>query len=315
MIPAADVSIDERLVRELLLRQAPQWAGLPLRLAAQGWDNVMVRLGDRLVARLPRRASAAPLLLGEATWAPRLAPHLPLPVPVALFVGAPQGEYPYPWAVTEWFDGAAAAELAPPLRDGYADQLAHALAAFHGLHADTVPGGTGTPPRNPVRGVPVSTRAHVWRDRLADAAPGLAPAMVTALERAITAAEAAPENVGPAVWLHGDPHPLNVLAADTDTADADASGGPTRLTALLDLGDLTTGDPASDLGAAWLHFTAAGLAHFRRAYDALVPSADPGRWVRARGWAANYVMTLREDPGPLGEAARQALAWGFSDPL
>jgi aminoglycoside phosphotransferase (APT) family kinase protein len=102
MIPAADVHIDLDLVRRLLESQAPHLASLPLRVAAEGWDNVMVRAGEELVVRLPRRKIAAEMFSNEVTWAPLLAPGLPLPIPVPRFVGSPGGGYPYTWAVSNW---------------------------------------------------------------------------------------------------------------------------------------------------------------------------------------------------------------------
>ncbi|MER7781507.1 hypothetical protein ABTZ92_04205 [Streptomyces albidoflavus] len=40
-------------VRSLLREHHPDLAGLPLSLAARGWDNQMWRLGDRLAVRAP----------------------------------------------------------------------------------------------------------------------------------------------------------------------------------------------------------------------------------------------------------------------
>ncbi|HQV58366.1 MAG TPA: hypothetical protein PKV27_10160, partial [Ilumatobacteraceae bacterium] len=57
--PAAEVEIDESLVRGLLGEHAGQLAALPIRIVGNGWDNVIARLGDDLVVRLPRRAAAA----------------------------------------------------------------------------------------------------------------------------------------------------------------------------------------------------------------------------------------------------------------
>ena len=79
--PAAEVEIDEPLIRGLLAAQHPDLAHLTLSLVANGWDNVMYRLGDDLALRLPRRAMAAPLIAIEQTWLPDIAPNLPLPVP------------------------------------------------------------------------------------------------------------------------------------------------------------------------------------------------------------------------------------------
>ncbi len=42
------------------------------------------------------------------------------------------------------------------------------------------------------------------------------------------------------VWLHGDPHPRNLL------------GRSGELAAVLDWGDVTEGDPASDLASLWM---------------------------------------------------------------
>ena len=59
-----------------------------------GWDNVMVRLGDDLLVRLPRRAVAAELSAHERHWLPKLAPSLPMAVPAPIHLGRPHGRYP-----------------------------------------------------------------------------------------------------------------------------------------------------------------------------------------------------------------------------
>jgi aminoglycoside phosphotransferase (APT) family kinase protein len=60
-------------------------------------------------------------------------------------------------------------------------------------------------------------------------------------------------------------------------------GGAARLAAVLDFGDLTGGDPATDLAAGWLLFGPSGRAAFR----AHLTIADDATWQRARGWALN----------------------------
>ena len=44
--PAAEVEIDEKLVRALLREQHADLAELRLELLDAGWDNAMFRLGD-----------------------------------------------------------------------------------------------------------------------------------------------------------------------------------------------------------------------------------------------------------------------------
>lgn len=56
----AEVRFDPGLVRGLLRDQAPAYADLPFGAVVEGWDNTIVRLGERHAVRLPRRAAAAP---------------------------------------------------------------------------------------------------------------------------------------------------------------------------------------------------------------------------------------------------------------
>src|SRR5919202_5674865 len=100
--PHADLSVDAALVRRLLVEQHPDLAGLPLRLVANGWDNLILRLGDDLVVRVPRREAAAHLVRHEQEVLPRFAPTLPVAVPVPVLVGKPTAGFPWPWSVLTW---------------------------------------------------------------------------------------------------------------------------------------------------------------------------------------------------------------------
>lgn len=276
--PNADVSIDSDLVRALLSAQHPELAGLELRFADDGWDNAVYRLGPDLAVRLPRRASAHSLLLNELRWLPFLAPRLPVQVPVPARGGKPGEGYPYHWAIMPWFDGVSAASTGPDTRDGYAAELA---AFFRALH---VPAPADAP-KNPVRGVPLKDRDAVVRERLAASGLPEREALLALWSRGLDA----PTHLGPRLWVHGDPHPHNVIIYGPN---ADGRGNPAHgLRAVIDFGDLTAGDPASDLAVCWLHFTAAGREKFRAALagHALY---SPGTWVRARAWAVNYAVLM-----------------------
>ena len=67
-------------IRALLHAQRPDLAHLPLGEVLTGWDNHMVRLGEDLVVRLPRREIAVELLARELTWLPRIAADTGVPV-------------------------------------------------------------------------------------------------------------------------------------------------------------------------------------------------------------------------------------------
>jgi aminoglycoside phosphotransferase (APT) family kinase protein len=94
----------------------------------------------------------------------------------------------------------------------------------------------------------------------------------------------APPWDGPALWLHGDLHPANVLLR--------ADG---RLAAVVDFGDLGAADPAVDLAVAWLMFDGGARHRFMAAFGTAV---DADTWDRARGWAvvlATAMVSFSDD--------------------
>ncbi len=287
-IPEADVEITPGLVASLIAEQCPQYAGLPLTPFAHGWDNESFRLGAGLLVRLPRRRVAVPLLVNEQRWLPVLGEGLGVPLPVPVFAGRPSPAFDRPWSVVPHLEGRPMAAVPREARRRAAAPLARAFAA---LHRPADPGA----PRNPFRGGPLSERAAATEARLA-ATPGFGEAALSRWRRW----SAAPAYQGPPLWLHGDPHPLNLLVGE--------DGG---LAAILDWGDLTAGDPACDLATAWLCFDATGRAAFRDA--ATSPHYDGDVWTRARAWAlhlaAIFVAHCDDMPvlGVIGEEARATL--------
>lgn len=287
--PEPDVEITPELARVLLRSQAPQWAELPLEPLAEGWDNTMLRLGDKLAVRLPRRASASQQVRAEAQWAEEAGWGLSLPIPVPQFLGEPEPDFPYPWTVTQFFPGQTAAQLSQQHRDAYAEQLAGFLVGFHRLAPLNAP-------ENTVRGVAVSLRMERWTAALERVPRAHRGSLARAQE---LAAAARPWGL-PARWIHGDPHPANLIA--------EARGDGARLLAAVDLSDLTSGDPASDLGIALAQFSPEGAQRFRSAYGRGAFWADADLWERAGGWRANFLALMCGDSGRLGAIAREALA-------
>lgn len=284
--PAADVVITEELVRRLLIEQHPDLADGALVHADGGWDNEMYRLGDDLAVRLPRREVAAELAANEHRWLPLLAPSLRLRLPAPVRTGRPTRGFPYPWGVVPWLPGAPAWREPVAARTVWAADLADALTDLH------VAAPTGAPV-NPFRSGPLANRDEAVRQRLHVPVPGLPD--TGRLQEVWRDALAAPPLLGPPTWVHGDPHPANLLVA---------SG---RLVALVDFGDLTAGDPATDLATAWLTFDEAGRAAFRDRLTAR-GALDAATWRRARGWALSMSLTMvrrASDPaiGGIGQHA------------
>jgi aminoglycoside phosphotransferase (APT) family kinase protein len=295
--PAGEFDIDEALVRSLVTTHAADLphgaAALPLTKVAEGWDNELWRLGEELAVRLPRRELAVALVAHEQRALPgiaeRIAPTGVL-VPAPLLAGAPSARFPWPWSVVPWMDGVSGLEVPRPHRAGWAEPLAAALRALH------VP-APADHPVNPVRGRPLITRDTVFRERLDGLrrAGLLDAATTTSLELPWRRGVATPPWRGPAVWLHGDLHPGNLLS----------SGGMLR--GIIDFGDVTAGDPAYDLAVAWLAFDAGGRDDFRRATGSRY---DAETWIRAHAWAAavGVLLLMHSDDAPAYEQlAREAI--------
>jgi aminoglycoside phosphotransferase (APT) family kinase protein len=257
---ADEIQIDEALVRRLLAEQFPEWAGRPLRLVEpMGTDNAIFRLGDELSLRLARRQGPTKPGGKEHDWLPRLAPLLPLEIPVPVAQGHPTGEYPWFWDVHTWVEGSTA-----PVEEIDAIQAARDLAAFVAALQRVDPAGA---PRG--RGVPLAERDQATRSWLARFGGDLA---VTAeWERAL----AAPPWDGPPVWHHGDLDARNWLVREG------------RITGVIDWGTMGAGDPACEVMVAWkLHSSAA-----RDAFREALPTGD-ATWERARGWVVSQAVAV-----------------------
>ncbi|MER6983902.1 phosphotransferase, partial [Streptomyces carpinensis] len=125
-------ALDALLVCRLIAAQFPRWAGLPVTpVASGGTSNVMYRLGEDMVVRLPRTAGAAEDVAKEHTWLPRLAPSLPVAVPVPLGRGTPAEGWPWPWSVYRWLDGENPAVGSIDEPGPLAEDLAGFVAALH----------------------------------------------------------------------------------------------------------------------------------------------------------------------------------------
>jgi aminoglycoside phosphotransferase (APT) family kinase protein len=229
-MPHTEIEITAELVRNLLRDQHPDLADRPLRLGARGWGNQLWRLGDDLAVRLPwATQSADGLLRKEHAWLPALAPHLPLQVPVPQRLGEPSERFPRPWIVTTWVPGVPADRVPVTRAADAADCLAGFLTALHRPAPDGAPVGRG-------RGGPLADAAEHFAQGFASATELGLLSDPEAVRAVWEDAVAAPQWEGPALWIHGDLHPANVL-----TADGTFCG-------VIDFGDLCAGDPLDGIG-------------------------------------------------------------------
>ena len=256
-----EVDLDEGLVRRLLADQLPDLARRPLAVVEPwGTDNGIWRLGDDLVVRLPRIAWAEGQVTREATWLPRLAPHLPVALPEPVAVGRPAHGYPYRWAVHRWIPGVAAGPATIDDPVGFALELAGVVDALRRVAADDAP-----PAHNRAR--PLHEYDGATRRAIASAAHLVdTDAAIAVWEEAL----AADPHAGPPVWVHGDLEG-NCLVQEG------------RLCGLVDWGSACAGDPAVDVQVVWSPlFTDESRAAFLAAL-----AVDDATLARSRGAAVN----------------------------
>ncbi|UCM91723.1 aminoglycoside phosphotransferase family protein [Streptomyces marincola] len=262
-------AVDTRLARRLVDTQFPQWSCLPLApVAPAGSDHVIHRLGGELSVRLPRHAGAIGQAEKEAAWLPRLAPHLPLAVPVPVAVGEPDFGYPWPWSVSRWLDGEVATVETLGDSVGAAVELAGFLTALQRPAADDL---LAVAPGGDLAARPLADLDRTTRAAIAETGGVFDAAAMTALW---DAALSAPAWDRTPVWFHGDFHTGNLLTVDG------------RLSAVIDFGGLGIGDPARDLMIAFTLMSPGSRAAFRAALD-----VDDATWTRGRGWALATGLT------------------------
>jgi len=255
------VIIDEHLVHRLVSSQFPQWQDLPIRpVKISGWDNRTFHLGDHMLIRLPSAEEYAEGVQKEQYWLPKLAPMLPLPIPVPLAMGSPAGDYPWHWSIYQWLEGETitSSYLAGEPLDllGTAKSLAGFLTALQSIDA------TGGP--SPVwRGGSLSMYDAEMRQAIA----ALKDKIDVTVATQIWDAALATSWRGVPVWVHGDISAGNLLVQNG------------RLSAVIDFGGLVTGDPACDLAINWTLFH----GESRQLFRSLLP-LDRGTWERARAW-------------------------------
>ena len=255
------LDIETTTVHSLITKQFPQWKDLPISPVAQsGWDNRTFHLGEEMLIRMPSSLEYVIQVEKEQKWLPKLAPLLPLQIPVPLAMGQPSIEYPWKWSIYRWIKGEpASCGYISNLCD-FASSLAHFLQALQFIDARGAPlpgkhsfyrGGSLThyesETRQAIRSlhgkIDTQTAVDLWEKALVTTWQGLP------------------------VWIHGDISSGNLLVQEG------------KLSAVIDFGQLAVGDPACDLAIAWTLFSGESRETFRETLK-----LDEETWARGRAW-------------------------------
>ena len=273
-----DLAVRDDVVRRLVARELPERAGASLRrLRAAGSSNVLYRLGDDLLVRLPRQPGGSVAIEKEARWLPVLSSVLPVRVPDVVLVGAPGFGYPERWSIVGWIDGE---HPATPVAAGSA-QFARDLAAVVArLRAAEVPPSAHADPAlhryraDPIGAIDGEIRRYLAACGTIADLPLDVDGALRFWDRAVALPDPPADDA--ARWVHADLLAENLLVAEG------------RLTAVLDFGAVALGRPGVDLVAAWETLGPADREVFRSAVG-----VDEAEWLRGRAWAfAIAVMTL-----------------------
>ncbi|MDF2549267.1 MAG: aminoglycoside phosphotransferase [Chlamydiales bacterium] len=263
----AEKTVDQEMALALIRAQFPSIHAQSMRFLGAGWDNTAFIVDEEKIFRFPRRAISLPLLEAEATFLPKIAAHLPLPIPIPKWMGAPSSLFPWPFIGYQKLKGATACSIA--LLEDERVLLAKPLALFlKALHALPLKLFAGCDPKTEenldrINGKELTLKIAGLFQELFDLRLPFNP---KGLERVI----ASSQNFRPPQaqsLVHGDLYVRHLLL------DAQKA-----LCGVIDWGDTHIGDPAIDLAVA--HSVLPKRAHFqfREAYGEI----DESTWNLAR---------------------------------
>ena len=270
-----ELSIDAALVRRLVDAQLPQYAALPInRLGASGSSNVLFRLGEDFLVRLPRQPGGGSAILKEHKWLPILEPALPVATPRILHLGDPDFSYPEQWSIVAWLNGRRVTswQLNQAKQTGTTELAEGFAELILALRRVAVPDkALDAPHLHSYRGASLQaydtqTRINIEQCRLLSDLDLDLDAALALWEKALTlpgATESRQQN-----WHHGDLVAENLLTTDG------------RLSGVLDFGSMGIGDPTIDLHGAWEVLSPAVRETLRQRLG-----VDDAEWLRGRAWA------------------------------
>ncbi len=261
---AAEQVVGRNRARRLIQSQFSGLDSDTIEPLGEGWDHTVWAVEERWAFRFPRRAIVLPGLERSTVMLPRIAPHLPAPVPVPEFLGRPEDDYPWPFVGGALIDGGELADA--DLSERQRRDLAVPLAAFlRALHAIDPAVAAGVLEVDPMGRTDMAVRVPIARDHVQQVESAGLWTAPHALEALFDAAL----RLGPPetpVIVHGDLHSRHLLV----------SGGD--LTGVIDWDDICLADPAGDLSLYWSVLTPPGRAIFRTEYGEL----SEAQLVRAR---------------------------------
>lgn len=270
----AERTVGPELARRLIREQAPGVAADRIELLGEGWDNTVYKVDGRWVFRFPRRQMGADLLQNECAVMPRIAPGLPLPVPVPMILGEPTAAFTWPFAGYRFLPGrtACVANAAPAQRRAMAEPLGRFLQTLHATPEEAWAGTTM--PGDEIGRMDTEKRVPQIEQLFAELEE---QGLVSSIDPWVPLLRDLPRGPRPRCLVHGDLYVRHLLVDD--------AGG---LCGVIDWGDVHLGDPACDLMIALTFLPADTRADFEAAYGPI----DEPSWRRAGVRALQHMATI-----------------------
>ncbi len=259
-----EIVVDEVTARALIRAQFPRVDSSSVEAIGFGFDNSAFLVGEAFVFRFPRRAIAVALMEREMAVLPKIAPLLPITIPVPLFEGRPGDTYPWPFAGYKLLSGSTASSLS--LSDSECERIATPLGAFlQRLHSADVRDAVGDElPGDLIGRLDHTRRLPLATERMAELETAGILSDVEPLLGYMT--QHPPAVCADPRVVHGDMYARHLLLDDGK-----------RLCGVIDWGDLHLGDPALDLAIVLTMLPQRALPAFLAAYG----DVGAATWERA----------------------------------
>lgn len=249
-------------VQNLIKDQFPTWSNLAICPVEQsGWDNRTFHLGDGMVMRFPSAERYANQVEKDYHWLPIIGAAISYDIPSPIAIGKPDHGYPFKWSIFRWIDGTTADTVRNLDLGQFALDLSKFLLELQTLNTMAAP-QPGS--ENFYRG----DSPRVYHDEMINALE----VFPVEFDREIylEAWQILSQSTWnkPAVWIHGDLTPTNILVREG------------RFSAVIDFGQMAVGDPACDYSIAWQFLSKSARAIFKQSL-----AIDNATWDRAAAWA------------------------------
>jgi aminoglycoside phosphotransferase (APT) family kinase protein len=248
-----EIVVDAAGARALIRAQFPRVDSSKVVAIGFGYDNTAFLVGDAFVFRFPRRAIAVALMEREMAVLPKIAPLVPIAIPVPIFHGRPDGTYPWPFAGYTLLTGSTASSLTLSVSEceGIATPLGAFLRRLHSADVRDVAGEAL--PADLIGRLDHSRRLPLATERMAELeTAGILRDAEPLLEYM---AQHPPAVCADPCVVHGDMYARHLLLDDAK-----------RLCGIIDWGDLHLGDPALDLAIVLTMLPQRALPAFTAAY-------------------------------------------------